>query len=268
MNKRIFLIGFFSIIPGLLFAYNDAFLNQLEKKTYIGVKAGYSISTPMNFQPDYDSIKQSTWIAFEHAQFNSNMNTSPLYGAFIGYTLNPNVSVDLAYDYRNNYQWDKISSIYFPDSPTDPLLAIGERWQAKHISIQSLIFSVNLKPCVNWGGVIPYASVGVGAAWNKIGSFENNEIPSSSTPTRFDIQVPGATTTNFAWKVGAGINYVIPCYQQWLLSLGYQFVDVGTLQTGTTFVDPIRRKSGTTNPFKADHVQLNEVFLGATYYFA
>lgn len=256
------------ITSGTLFAAStESRFSEIKKNTYIGVNAGYSISTPMNFQPDYDyNSKRAIWFAFEHAQFNSDMNTSPLYGAFIGYSFNPNISFDVAYDYRNQFKWDKVSDLYMPNNPNAELTAVGDRWRAKDIKIQTLLFGVNLKPCVNWGGVTPYVTGGIGAAWNRIGSFENNDIPFDHVIREtYDTHVKGKTTSNFAWKVGGGVNYAMPCYQRLLFTLGYQFVDVGTLKTGTHFYDSVQNFHDTINPFKANHVQLHEVFLAASY---
>lgn len=264
MKKSKFLIAILAFSPGFLLANNASFWNQIEKHTYVGLKGGYSISTTMNFQPDYGVQKQFIWVAFEHAQFTSNMNTSGLYGAFMGYSLNSNISFDVAYDYRNNFQWDRASDLYMPSNPFAPIRSIGERWRAKDIRIQTLLFGVNLKPCVNWNGIIPYATAGIGAAWNTINSFENYDID----PRTFNLELSGNTKTNFAWKIGAGVNYMVPCYQQFMFSLGYQFVDVGTLQTSTSFVDHVDGTQGSINPFSANHVQMNEVFLSATYFLA
>jgi len=222
----------------------------------------------MNFQPEYGILGGRTWITFNHSVFDTDMNTSPLYGGYVGLRFNPNVSADLGYDFRGQYHWDRISTL---DGTlgVNPARQVGERYIAHNIRIQTLLLAVNLNPDVNWGGFIPYVTAGVGAAWNRIGSFENTDIatPSRVIPTTFDILVSGKTTTNFAWKVGVGVDYACIRWPQLHFNIAYRFVDVGILQTGTALFETFSRIRSTINPFKARHVQFNELFVGASYHF-
>lgn len=248
----------------IIFADGDA-LSSWKERVYLGVEGGFSISTAMNFQPDYSERTHAAWGVLEYGVFNSDMNTSEVVGGLIGYKVNPNIAIELNYDYRGNFEWQRDAPLPY----TQPLTNIGETYTAHDIQIQTLFVGVNLNPAQHWNHVTPYVSIGVGAAWNTIGSLENSDVasPFRGITQTYDLVLGGQTTTNFAWRAGIGVDYQCPWQKQLHINLNYRFTDVGTLQTGIN----LRRNDGSTdtiNPFRASHVQLNDIILGLNYHFA
>ena len=86
-----------------------------------------------------------------------------------------------------------------------------------------------------------YATGGIGYAHNK-----------TKKKTGF---FKGDTKSNFAWNVGAGMEYMItPC---WGLDIGYRFTDLGTA----------RAKDVATNRKIKQDVKYNDIKMGLKYYF-
>lgn len=86
-----------------------------------------------------------------------------------------------------------------------------------------------------------YAMGGIGMAWNKTDSITNAK---------------GRTRGNFAWTVGAGIDYFLnDC---WSLDLGYRFTDLGNAR--------VKGDTSYTGHEKRD-IRSNDVKLSARYYF-
>jgi opacity protein-like surface antigen len=97
----------------------------------------------------------------------------------------------------------------------------------------------------------PYLSLGAGASWNK------------TTGTQYAPQLPGwiyefngTTQSQFAWSVGAGLSQ--PLNDQFMLNVGYNFVALGTFDTG------ILPQTGDEHIF--GKLNSNEVFIGFTYF--
>ena len=86
-----------------------------------------------------------------------------------------------------------------------------------------------------------YATGGLGYAHNK-------------TEKKHNV-LKGGTKSNFAWNVGAGMEYMItPC---WGLDIGYRFTDLGTA----------RAKEVATNRKIKQDVKYNDIKVGLKYYF-
>lgn len=241
---------------------------------YIGVEGGYSISARVDFKPDYDDRTPYdavppgfVWDVPNGVKWSDDFNTTNFWGANIGYKINCVLALQLDYSHRSDFEWETQTNS-FPD------LSIGDRWRIHDIDINTLLFNVNLKPMVCWYGVRPFAHAGVGVAWNKTGTLIVSDIaspnPESPFQTTYIVNQDGERKDNFAWNIGAGLDYA--CNSNLHLTLGYRFVDVGKVKTGTHFEDlldafpPEDERSHIISPFEARHVQLNEVYLGLTYH--
>lgn len=86
-----------------------------------------------------------------------------------------------------------------------------------------------------------YAMGGIGISWNKTDSIENAK---------------GRTKTNFAWQVGAGVDYDIN--ECWSLDLGYRFSDLGQAR--------VKGNESFTGRGKQD-MRSHDIKLSARYYF-
>lgn len=231
---------------------------------FVGVEGGATISRDVYLAPDwsYTGNVQVTWAVPPGSSYDTNLGTAGMEGAKLGFHINPNVAVDVAYNHRGNFSSDRVF-------PITRRLSVGEEIIFRDISANSYFADLTLNPTVCWGGFTPYVSAGIGLSRNKIGSLQDRELFTSSLPQNFDILVPGKSVNSFAWQAGIGVDYA-PCNSRLHLNLGYRFVDIGKLETENRFTDQVRApfESQTIQPFVASHVGFNEVYGGLTYSFA
>lgn len=85
-----------------------------------------------------------------------------------------------------------------------------------------------------------YATGGVGYSYNKVDNFSGYK---------------GEGKSNFAWNVGAGVEYALtPCVS---LDLGYRYTDLGDA----------RAKNKATGTKLKEDVKYNDIKIGLTYFF-
>lgn len=74
----------------------------------------------------------------------------------------------------------------------------------------------------------PYVSGGAGAAYVRTSSYGETALP-NVTP-RTSPHFAESTNTQFAYTLGAGLDYTLT--PQWILSAGYQYLNLGPVQSG------------------------------------
>jgi len=230
-------------------------------KWYAGVEAGYSISANnLNFHPGSNwLVPDGSWPTY------SNMGNSSLFGGFVGYNVNSSISFDLTYDYRGDYQYIQSDSIRTVGGFAG---SSGEQYNIPTITIQTVIFGMNLTPAESWGGFKPYVAAGIGFAVNKLGTMQDQDLSNSNTGyiSQYNVMVSGHTQTSFAWKAGVGATYAYN--DNFHFNLGYRLTNVGTIKTGTSTQETLSGTSSTQTAFSATNVLLNEVSFGLAYDFA
>ncbi|KTD07236.1 outer membrane protein [Legionella jamestowniensis] len=99
--------------------------------------------------------------------------------------------------------------------------------------------------------ITPYISLGAGTSWNK------------TTATQYAPQLPGwiynfkgTTQSGFVWSAGIGLSK--PIHDNWVLNVGYNYVALGTFDTG------VLPKTGDEHLF--GKIQSNELVFGFTYF--
>lgn len=241
-------------------SYNPA---CLWSNLFVGIEGGASISRTVYLAPDwsYTGRTQITWVVPPGSSFDTDLGTAPMEGAKLGFRVNPNVAIDVAYNHRGNFSSDRTF-------PITRRLSVGEEFIFSGIKTDSYLVDLTLNPTVCWCGFTPYVSGGIGLSRNTIGGLEDRELFTSTLRQNSDIDVPGKTVTSFAWQVGVGVDYLV-C-KKLHFNLGYRFVDIGKLETEGNFIDRISSPnvSQTIQPFVATHVGFNEVYAGLTYSFA
>lgn len=94
--------------------------------------------------------------------------------------------------------------------------------------IQSNIVSAYTKlQLIQWGRVTPYVSGGIGAAFNQSGQYTETADPGIDGRDTPDFR--SGTQTNFAYDLGAGLDFVVN--PKLLLSLGYDFQSLGEVSS-------------------------------------
>ena len=123
-----------------------------------------------NFSPIHNGT--TSFLVPENTTFQKDIDNSGMIGALLGYPINNSLSLNLNYDYRNNFSWE-VSGTY-PNLNLENL-----DFYAKKIQIQTLFTNIELYPQVNWGDINPYISAGLGIAANKVFDIKtlNPDIP-------------------------------------------------------------------------------------------
>lgn len=232
---------------------------DLWKKFYIGIDGGYSVSSSStNLRPDMTNAQnyQLFFITPLNTDFHGDIGSAGMLGGFIGYHVTDTLGVSLNYDYRDQYNWEVLSR-----KGTE--LGSTETYKAD-ISIQTLLVNLVLNANGSWNGFTPYVNAGIGAAFNRLGNFNNASVSSpgsSHIPTNvFNYTSADNSTTSFAWDAGVGIDYALT--NKTHLTLGYRFVDAGKLSSSSNFTETVSGRSSTITPFITNHVLLNEFVAG------
>ncbi len=153
-----------------------------------------------------------------------NNDDAAILGLGTGYHINDYLRTDLTVSYRG---WGKVD---FKEPG------------AKKADVWSIPVMANLYASYPIHRMFDiYAMGGIGVAFNKTDSITNAK---------------GKTKTNFAWQVGAGIDYMIN--NCWSLDLGYRYSDLGNAR--------VKEQAGFTGRNKQD-MRSHDVKLTARYYF-
>jgi opacity protein-like surface antigen len=110
---------------------------------------------------------------------------------------------------------------------------------------------------INYQRILPYLSAGIGAAFNHVSGYSETAVP--NVTARQSPQFGTNSETQFAYQAGAGVD--VQLHPAWLVSLGYQFLSRGSLNSG------FGRDSWSNNLLALRSYQSNAIILGATYVF-
>ena len=145
----------------------------------------------------------------------NHLGSSFIIGAGVGYKLPHGFRIDVTYNNRSGYDLsgcDPAGSCFDPKTTANTVMANG---------YYDLPFMIADK-------VRPYVGGGIGRSRNKVNTITWSDSPTSSG------QIPGGSTTSTAWQLTLGAD--IRLTQNWVLDVGYRYVDLGDLKTtgGTT----------------------------------
>ena len=248
----------------------DEPIKEKSSGIYLEIEGGVSISHRMLLAPDWTQNGCTTYIWYPTGSdsFETDLGTSKCIGFKIGYQINPIISCDMSYDYRGNF-----SSLrgYEPNLIASSSFSLGDIFSFNNITIQTVLFNINLSPDIQCGGFVPYISTGVGFASNKIGCLKNYNLNDGEEyPLLYNVTLCGRRITSFSWQAGIGAYYAF--HNHWRFGMGYRFLDAGKLSTGgytTGYALGYTNNSvsGTTMRFVARHSTFSDLLLSLTYSF-
>lgn len=238
----------------------DIYEKDWKKNFFIGVDGGYSLSlNSTNFSP-YNSSNIGAYESIisipGNTTFQHDIGNSGMIGGFLGYRVNENLSFNINYDYRGWFSWQVPTNASLSSNINDLL------YYVKDISIQTLFYNFVLTPSQDWepsGRIRPYVSGGLGMAFNHVGTLSSVDL----MDTTMTNSIEGSSITSFAWNVGIGAEYLIT--PNLTYTLGYRFVEAGSLETSNTLYNS--NGNYEVNPFKASPVLLNEIITGLRWQF-
>lgn len=238
------------LIPAFLFSALLSSKAQAEDgwlfAPYLRVDLGYSSTVD-----DDGDLHDSTP---ERDILDMDPNNGARYQIGAGLKLNNYLRTDVTLSYRDKLT--KVGSYIDADGirnkPSNQLDS-----GALETSNWSTMLNIYVDPLraagLDTGAFSPYLQGGIGWARNKT---EDMKFTTAGT-------IIGDTHNDFAWQVGAGVNYAIT--DQWKLDLSYRFIDMGEARSSNVYF------SGSTvspQPQGARFdLQAHEVLIGLQYQF-
>jgi opacity protein-like surface antigen len=179
---------------------------------YLGLKAGVSLMSA-------DDMTNTTNVS-PKAAVNKKSDDDAVFpvGAVIGYNWKPRfnapIRTDVEYMYRTSLNYSANPSFI-----NDPIPTKHDADLNSHTVMANLYWDI-----VTWNKITPFIGGGVGIAIN-------------DTDTKGTVIATGvnknysSTDVEFAWTVGAGVNYAIN--KNWSLDLTYRYIDLGEAVFGS-----------------------------------
>lgn len=241
-----------------------------ERKIYFSVESGYgwSLLPGLEVNENPNSISGFVW---DHPTngWDSKLGNTFNYGFAIGYNLSELTSLELVYNRRPSFQYDKAQIV-----PTSSAIGNRNRYfdlQNQTIMLNSIIhlasISTALKSFKDNHKIEPFVNLGLGVAENTISNFYSQGT--GVAPGVIFSKMANKTTYNFAAQAGLGLIYQFTT--NWSLKAGYRFLYGGNFKTQDYILDDpdnahptIPGSGNTVNSWKGT-LKANEVYLGLTY---
>ncbi|MCT4635118.1 MAG: outer membrane beta-barrel protein [Rickettsiales bacterium] len=198
--------------------------------------------------------------------FSKNtLGDAGVYSAAVGYKFDDHIRMDVSLEYRDGYtneymvQRKVVSKLARNGNKAKVVYAYSTDTQITKVS--SLASMMNLYyDIAEINKITPYVMLGAGISRNITDSSGN--IVRSDNKSDIDYTISRGTRVNFAWKVGAGLQYRFN--NDMSGDFHYQYVDLGSIRTGN--IHTINNKSSVQHNFQGC-LKSHEVLLGVKYKF-
>ncbi len=143
-------------------------------------------------------------------------------------------------------------AIYKSQGPSAP-------YTYQYTAVSNVVWLDNQTDIISWRNLTPFIDIAVGGAFNRSSAY--GEAAVSPYPPRINAAFANQTDAQWAWRAGAGIDYLLPLRNTPLhLGLAYRYSDLGNVSTG---------KASATYPTMTQvltqHLVANEVILSLRY---
>jgi len=167
----------------------------------------------------YDTLPANT--VFN--QFGHGFDSGTLFGLGVGYQFNNWFRADITGEYRSKVSFN--GTDFFQFNPGGGLA------DAYHGGYQSWVGLVNAYADLGtWWCLTPFVGVGVGAATIKTTGFTDVATFPAFDGRTSSFVADGASKTNLAWAVHAGVAYKVT--NNFTVELAYRYLDMGTAVHG------------------------------------
>jgi opacity protein-like surface antigen len=168
----------------------------------------------------YDTLPAGT--AFN--QYGHGFDGGTLFGVGVGYQFNNWFRADITGEYRSKVSFNGTDFFLFPGGG-------GGLSDTYHGGYQSWVGLVNAYADLGtWWCLTPFIGAGVGAATIKTSAFSDVATFPAGDPRNSSFIADGATKTNFAWALHAGVAYKVT--NNFTVELAYRYLDMGTAGHG------------------------------------
>ncbi len=179
--------------------------------------------------PDFAIPAYEGWL--DPGQFSA----APLFGLGIGISTGNHLRFDVTGEYHGKASFSALQEYDTDSNPPNFDGAPGPDWgtDAYTAKKSEWVFLANgYLDLGNWRGFSPYVGAGIGAAYNSIFDFLDDNVPAAGQGW-----APTGHKWNLAWALHAGAG--IQVTNNLTIDLGYSFTNVGNAQTGNfQNVDP------------------------------
>lgn len=189
---------------------------------YVTAKIGAQETTP----DDQFTVNNDSGFAspFDKDIYTNSSDSSLLLGIGGGYRFTnmilPAVSVGIYYSHFFNMDIDgQVIQYSLPEFTN-----YNYQWKVK----SDLVLASVKANVLRWKNLMPFVQGGLGVSSNRASQYYESALP-DVTP-RISPNFANHTTTVFAYQLGAGLDWEIR--PQWLLSLGYEYSDLGKVRSG------------------------------------
>ncbi|CAL7962514.1 conserved exported hypothetical protein [Gammaproteobacteria bacterium] len=240
-----------------------------DHKFYLGIEGGYSLSTLANLSVN-ESPNSASGFVWDHPAngWDSRLGNTFEYGIVAGYNCMEALSLELAYNNR--------PSFYYEKAQIKPSGDIGNRTRYFDLQNQTLVLNgvVHLASVFNAlqslktrSRVEPFISLGAGVAKNTVSNFHS--LGTDKVPGLIFSKMVDKITYNFAAQAGLGLNFDLTT--NWAMKAGYRFVYGGRFKTQDYITDDpdnlhpsIPGSGNAANPWSGT-LKNNEFYLGLIY---
>ena len=215
MNRtRVIAIGFATIAASVL--GSPARAEEAPIPAYIALKAGVSFDS-------VDGIKNTsanpTGAVLATVNQTSHSDTTGVFGVAAGLNFKKwgaPVRAEVEYAYRTDYNYNPNPNFTNAATPTK---------STNTLTTQTVL--VNAYYDIETGTKFtPFVGGGLGFAINDTKA--TGTLLSGASPTNYT-----NSRTNFAWSLGAGVNYAIDTH--WSADVAYRYIDLGKVDFGSNF---------------------------------
>ncbi|KGP63492.1 hypothetical protein EP47_05780 [Legionella norrlandica] len=123
--------------------------------------------------------------------------------------------------------------------------------------VSDLVLATSKMNVFRWKNLMPFVQGGLGISSNRTSQYYEIALP-NVTP-RISPNFTNHTTTVLAYQFGAGLDWEIN--PQWLISLGYEYSDLGRFRSGSGL------DSWSTETLYSANLTSNAAILALTYQF-
>lgn len=211
--------------------YADAGLGQT-LRTHLS-SSGYGIMSIDNPQATGSlSLSPRNYALANNLLLETGLLWSQLYRADLPYF--PFINLGIRYQYSNvndNKTLMRLTATQSKNSNLNEQLLSDANYDFS----QSSLLGVLKLDLYRWGRVMPYVNVGLGTAWHQAKQKELFFLDADGDNKNIlELHTRNLKTRTFAYSVGAGFDF--PITENFWLSLGYQYNDVGDINLKPIFV--------------------------------
>jgi hypothetical protein len=219
--------------------YNSIYNPKCPSSVYFNFEAGYSDPRSPNIQVNLDQSGEAISWDISPEGYNSDFDHATVFGAGMGYVINPWLRAEIDVNYRGNFHYEKFQTV------EDSSLSVE---RTRHFNLDSKAVMANIffdlgeffpgnktNFCCNGIYIDPYVTVGFGPAQHQVTDFH------TEAPEAFDGEntafafLADEKHTEWAYQLGLGVN--LRTNKRFAVGIGYRYFNGGEFQTNHYFQD-------------------------------